>query len=115
MRFRFIEDRCADYPVRIMCHVLGVSPAGYYAWRSRPESPRAAANRELLEHTSERAVFTPPTGIGPLPMELTDRARLLVQRQLDLSRELSIAIASNILAGPGNVLQPSSDLADAFA
>jgi hypothetical protein len=33
MRFRFIEDRRADYPVKIMCDVLGVSPAGYYAWR----------------------------------------------------------------------------------
>ena len=29
MRFRFIEDRRADYPVTIMCEVLEVSPAGY--------------------------------------------------------------------------------------
>jgi hypothetical protein len=49
MRFRFIEDRRADYPVRIMCGALGVSPAGYYAWRSRPESRRSAANRELVD------------------------------------------------------------------
>ena len=49
MRFRFIEDRRADYPVTLMCGVLGVSPAGYYAWRARPESPRAAANRELVD------------------------------------------------------------------
>ncbi|HEY5306618.1 MAG TPA: IS3 family transposase [Pseudolabrys sp.] len=49
MRFRFIEDRRADYPVTIMCDVLGVSPAGYYAWRSRPESRRSAANRDLVE------------------------------------------------------------------
>lgn len=49
MRFCFIEDRRADYPVRIMCDALGVSPAGYYAWRARPESPRAAANRELVD------------------------------------------------------------------
>jgi putative transposase len=48
MRFRFIEDRRADYPVRILCDVLEVSPAGYYAWRSRPESRRAAANRQLV-------------------------------------------------------------------
>ena len=49
MRFRFIEDRRADYPVTILCDVLGVSPAGYYAWRARPESRRAAADRELVE------------------------------------------------------------------
>ena len=49
MRFRFIEDRRADYPVRIMCDVLDVSPAGYYAWRSRPESQRSSDNRDLLE------------------------------------------------------------------
>src|SRR6202045_2010175 len=48
MRFRFIEDRRSHYPVKIMCGVLAVSPAGYYAWRARPESPRAAANRELI-------------------------------------------------------------------
>ncbi len=49
MRFRFIEDRRADYPVTILCDVLGVSPAGYYAWRSRPESRRSAANRHLID------------------------------------------------------------------
>ena len=49
MRFRFIEDRRADYPVALMCDVLGVSPAGYYAWRSRPESRRSAANRALVD------------------------------------------------------------------
>jgi putative transposase len=49
MRFRFIEDRRSEYPVTIMCGVLGVSPAGYYAWWARPESPQAAANRELVD------------------------------------------------------------------
>src|SRR3981189_2301529 len=49
MRFRFIEDRRADYPVTILSDVLGVSPAGYYAWRSREESRRSAANRDLVD------------------------------------------------------------------
>jgi hypothetical protein len=28
MRFHFIEDRRADYPVTIMCDVLGIMPGG---------------------------------------------------------------------------------------
>lgn len=49
MRFRFVEDRRVDYPVSVLCDVLDVSRAGYYAWRSRPESARSTENRELLE------------------------------------------------------------------
>jgi putative transposase len=49
MRFRFIEDRRSDYPVRVMCDVLDVSPAGYYAWRWRPKSQRSSANRDLVD------------------------------------------------------------------
>jgi hypothetical protein len=48
MRFRQIEDQRDNWPVRVMCDALSVSPSGYYAWRSRPESPRKSANRALL-------------------------------------------------------------------
>lgn len=65
MRFRFIEDRRADYPVRVMCNALDVSPAGYYAWRTRPESRRSAANRDLLDeiqrvHRDNRGCYGSP-------------------------------------------------------
>ncbi len=49
MRFRFIEQHACTYPVRLMCRVLQVSPSGFYAGRSRPESARAKANRSLLQ------------------------------------------------------------------
>ena len=48
MRFRLIEDHREIWPVRVMCEALSVSPSGYYAWRSRPDSPRKIANRALL-------------------------------------------------------------------
>jgi hypothetical protein len=48
MRFRLIEDHRDIWPVRVMCEALSVSPLGYYAWRSRPDSPRKIANRALL-------------------------------------------------------------------
>ena len=44
MKFRIIEDLRETFPVRVLCDVMGVSPAGCYAWRGRPESPRKAAN-----------------------------------------------------------------------
>jgi putative transposase len=48
MSFRFIEDHRDTYPVRLMCAVLEVSPAGYYAWRDRPPSRRTKSNATLL-------------------------------------------------------------------
>jgi putative transposase len=48
MRFCLIEDHRDIWPVRVMCEALSVSPSGYYAWRSRPDSPRKIANRALL-------------------------------------------------------------------
>jgi len=42
-RFRFVEQEQARYPVRILCAALGVSPSGYYVWRSRGPSARAPA------------------------------------------------------------------------
>jgi hypothetical protein len=49
MKFGFVDEHRHLWPVRVMCPVLGLSVSGYYAWRSRAESPRAAANRVLLE------------------------------------------------------------------
>jgi putative transposase len=48
MRFAFIRDHREEFPVALMCHVLEVSRAGYYAWLGRPESPRAAHQAEAL-------------------------------------------------------------------
>ena len=48
MRYRAIRDHADRFAVRLMCRALKVSPAGYYAWGTRPESARTQANRALL-------------------------------------------------------------------
>lgn len=55
MKFDAIEAEKANYPIALMCRVLEVSPAGYYASKERPESQRAKANRQLT--TQIRKVY----------------------------------------------------------
>jgi len=43
----FIHDHVADFPVQVMCELLGVSRGGYYARAGRAESARAADDRTL--------------------------------------------------------------------
>ena len=47
MRYRFIDEHRIQWPVRLMCQVLQVSPGGYYSWRGRPASARQQ-RREAL-------------------------------------------------------------------
>ena len=39
----------AVFPIAAMARVLGVSKAGYYAWRRRSPSARAVADRVLMK------------------------------------------------------------------
>ncbi len=43
----------ADYPVKTLCEVLGVSRSGFYAWRDREPSARARADEKLVERIGE--------------------------------------------------------------
>ena len=38
MKYRAIREHRRRHPIRLMCRVLAVLPAGYYAWIDRPES-----------------------------------------------------------------------------
>lgn len=65
MKYRAIRDHACRYSIRMMCRALKVSSAGFYAWRDRPESARAQANRSLLAeirtiHRQSRETYGSP-------------------------------------------------------
>jgi putative transposase len=47
MRFRLIEAEKAEHTISRLCSVLGVTRAGYYAWRQRGPSLRQLGDDEL--------------------------------------------------------------------
>jgi hypothetical protein len=48
MTFRFIDQHKDQWPVRLLCDTLEVSPAGYYAWRQRPPSTQRQRRAVLV-------------------------------------------------------------------
>jgi transposase InsO family protein len=47
VRFAFIAAEKASFPVRVVCRVLNVSRAGFYAWQARAPSGHAQADARL--------------------------------------------------------------------
>ena len=47
--FRFIAAEKANYPISLMCRMLGVSRSGFHAWQRRPPSDRELADAWLVE------------------------------------------------------------------
>ena len=73
MRFGFIAAEKASFPVRVLCRLLQVSRAGFYAWQTRPPAPRAQADARLgLEIAAIHAESQRRYG-SPRIHELVDR------------------------------------------
>ncbi len=66
MRYRASQEYDRRYPIRLMCRALAVSAAGYYAWRTRPESARSVSAQTVLSairviHRESRETYGSPS------------------------------------------------------
>ncbi len=65
MKFAFILEEKAHFPVRCLCTVLGVTRSGFYAWCARPVAARTHADQRLavevaaIHATSKRRYGSP--------------------------------------------------------
>jgi putative transposase len=63
--FKLIDAEKANYPISLLCRVLGVSRSGYYGWKDRPPSKRDRENAALTEkireiHNRSRQIYGYP-------------------------------------------------------
>ena len=91
MKYACIERRRSHYPVRMMCRLSSVSTSGYYAWRTRPESPRAKTDRDLVPkikriHAQSKGVYGSPRIRAELASEGCHVGRNKVARLMRLER-----------------------------
>ena len=103
MSFRLIEAERAQHPVSRLCQTLGVTRAGFYAWKSRPPSRRALADRELRALVGRIFAASRETyGAPRIQAELADEHDLRVSRKrvARLMRELGIVGVSRRRKGP---------------
>lgn len=65
MKFAFMDEHLRQFPVDLVCHVLGVSRSGYYAWQRRPPSETALRQEALVAeirqaHRASRGIYGSP-------------------------------------------------------
>jgi putative transposase len=109
----------AVFPIASMARVLGVSTAGYYAWRDRPPSAHAQADAALLKrvrtvHASSRQVYGAPRVHAQLRADGAKHGRKRIAR---LMRGAGLIGACHHQGGPTTTqrdreARPAPDLVD---
>lgn len=85
--FEIVEAHKDEFSVSMMCRVLEVSRAGYYAWREREPSARAQQNVELVAeiteiHQKSRGTYGSPRVHAELRERGFEVSRKRVEKQM---------------------------------
>jgi putative transposase len=107
-RFRFVEAEAAQFPVSLLCRVVGVTRQGYYAWKRRPPSARELADHKLGErirqiHTETQEIYGAPRIHSELC--LGDGVRVGKKRVARLMRQLGLRGADGRRGGPRTTIR----------
>jgi len=114
-----VKRHQADYPVRAMCRVLGLSPSGYYAWTNRSPSMRALRDAELAQKI--RAIWAANREVYGRPRiyaELKEQGECVAEKRVGrLMRAEGIRGVSRRRRGPKTTqrragARPAADLVD---
>ena len=102
-RFRFVEAEAAQFPVSLLCRVVGVTRQGFHAWKHRPPSARELADRELADRI--RQIYVDSEEIYGAPriyseLKLGDGIAVGKKRVARLMRQLGIRGADGKRGGP---------------
>jgi putative transposase len=102
-RFRFVEAEAAQFPVSLLCRVVGVTRQGFYAWKRREPCARALADRELGEwirrvHEQTEGIYGAPRIHAELRLE--HGVRVGRKRVARLMRQLGLRGADGKRGGP---------------
>lgn len=65
MKFAWVEEHHGEYPVDVMCRVLGVCESGFHAWQQREPSARQQRHEDLASqvkaiHAESRGTYGSP-------------------------------------------------------
>jgi putative transposase len=91
--FAWIEERQDEWSITLLCHTLGVSRAGYYAWLARKASDAEVRRAELTEEVKAiHAEVKGRYGSPRIHAELVDRGHACsVNYVAQVMREAGIA------------------------
>jgi putative transposase len=96
VRFAFIKAHREHWPLSVMCRALQVSKSGFYAWRSRPISPRRQFREELAclirQVHQEIDVYGSPRMVGEVNargMSVCENTVAKVMRDAGISAQTS--------------------------
>ena len=83
MKYQFIEQHKHEFPIVVMCKVLGISESGFYAWRKRPACQRKREDARLIEEIrQEFRAHQGRYGSPRLHVELREQGRCISRKRV---------------------------------